>query len=248
MRNGVCTIDYDPAAVSVATVTAITGTGQNIDADDEINAVDFNWPDLAAAPQSTGDQDPQNDLIEAFGHLIGLDAPCYQVVAGCASPGRQHRTAGRRLRSGFGGGPGRDDVPRLAPRRHRETDAGTRRPGRGLWDLSSGDESEIVPGRRGNLHLHHRRRLRADRRPDPRRRRRDRRQHPRRRRPDRRQHARRRGATGGSTRDASAKGAPGAAASGCGCSSAGPPAPYQSLALAVVGIALVTFRRRRARR
>ena len=108
----------------------------------------------------------------------GLDAPCYRFVAGCASPARQHRTAGRRLRSGFGGGPGRDDVPRLAPGdTPRETDAGTRRPGRGVWDLSSGDESEILPGRRGDLQLHHRRRLRPDRWPGARRRRPARRQH-----------------------------------------------------------------------
>jgi hypothetical protein len=82
MANGSCTIDYDPAAVSVATVTAITSTGQIIDADDEINAVDFNWADLIAEPQSTGDQDLQNALTEAFGHLIGLDAPCFQAFPG----------------------------------------------------------------------------------------------------------------------------------------------------------------------
>jgi hypothetical protein len=82
MANGSCTIDYDPAAVSVATVTAITSTGQIVDADDEINAVDFNWADLIAEPQSTGDQDLQNGLTEAFGHLIGLDAPCFQAFPG----------------------------------------------------------------------------------------------------------------------------------------------------------------------
>ncbi len=86
MTNGVCTLDYDPAAVSVASVTAVTSTGQIIDADDEINAVDFNWADLVAVPKSSGDQDLQNGLTEAFGHLIGLDAPCYQSSLGGTRP------------------------------------------------------------------------------------------------------------------------------------------------------------------
>ena len=86
MTNGSCTLNYDPAAVSVATVTAVTSTGQIVDADVELNAVDFNWADLVTEPQSTSDQDLQNDLTEALGHLIGLDAPCFRSSSGGTRP------------------------------------------------------------------------------------------------------------------------------------------------------------------
>ena len=226
MSNGTCTLNYDPAAVSVSTVTAVTSTGQIVDADVEINAVDFNWADLVAAPQSTGDQDLQNGLTEAFGHLIGLDAPCYQSSPGGTRPldnsGQpvvdcDQASAAVQAETMFPAWPPGDTEKRtLAPDDQAAvcgiypvaTNPRSCQVGAGTCSCTTGDASAPTDGPTHDDG----------------------------------------GATGGSTHDASAKDTAGAAASGCGCSSAGPPTPYRSLALAVVGLALVTFGRRRARR
>ena len=238
MTDGACTLNYDPAAVSLSTVTAVTSTGQIIDADDEFNAVDFNWADLVAEPLSTGDQDLQNDLTEAFGHLIGLDAPCYRSLPGVTRPldntGQpvvdcDQASAAVQAETMFPAWPPGDTEKRtLAPDDQAAVcgiyplAASPRscQVGAGTCSCTTGDASAPTDG------------------PSP----------------DGAGptggSARDGGATGGGTRDASAKGAAAAEASGsgCACSSAGPPAPYRSLALAVVLIALVTFGRRRTRR
>jgi MYXO-CTERM domain-containing protein len=246
MTNGVCTLTYDASAVSVSTVTAISSTGQIIDADVEVNAVDFSWADLDTDPQSTGDQDLQNDLTEAFGHLIGLDAPCYQSSLGLTRPldnnGQpavdcDQASAAVQAETMFPAWPPGDTQKRtLAP----DDQAGlcglyplaanprSCQVGAGTCSCTVGDASAPTDGSThndggstgGNAHDGG----------------------------GSGGNTHDGGAPGGDTHDASAKGTAAAAASGCSCSSAGSPAPYGPLALAVVGIALVSFGRRRARR
>jgi hypothetical protein len=74
---GVCTVNYDPTAVTLTTTT-VDRTGRILDADVEVNAVDFQWADVVAHPELTDHQDLQNGLAHAFGHLLGLDSPCYE--------------------------------------------------------------------------------------------------------------------------------------------------------------------------
>jgi MYXO-CTERM domain-containing protein len=222
MTNGSCALNYDPAAVSVATVTAVTSTGQIVDADVELNAVDFNWADLVTEPQSTSDQDLQNDLTEAFGHLIGLDAPCFRSSPGGTRPldnsGQpavdcDQASAAVQAETMFPAWPPGDTQKRtLAPDDQAAlcgiyplaANPRSCQVGSGTCICTTGDASAPTDGPTHDD-----------------------------------------GPTGGDTRDASAKDTAGAEASGCACSSAGPPAPYRSLVLA--GMALVTFGRRRAR-
>lgn len=253
MTNGSCTLNYDPAAVSVATVTAIASTGQIVDADVEVNAVDFNWADLVAEPQSTGDQDLQNDLTEAFGHLIGLDAPCYRSSLGGTRPldntGQpaidcDQASAAVQAETMFPAWPPGDTEKRtLAPDDQAAVcgiyplavNPRSCQVGAGTCSCNTGDASAPTDGPThddgggpagGSTHdgggTHDG------------------------------------GPTGGSTHDggptdgnahdASAKDTAPAETSGCACSSAGPPVRHPSLALAVVGMALVAFGRRRTRR
>ncbi len=257
MTNGVCTFNYDASAVSVTTVTAISSTGQIIDADVEVNAVDFNWADLVAEPQSTGDQDLQNDLTEGFGHVIGLDSPCYQSSPGGTRPldnsGQPavdcaQASAAVQAETMFPAWPPGDTQKRtLAPDDQAAlcgiyplaANPKSCQLGAGTCSCTIGDASAPTDGSThndggptdgsthddggasgGNTHDGGA--------------------------PGGNTHDG--GAPGGNTHDASAKGTAGAAASGCGCSGAGSPTPYRSHALAVVGMALVTFGRRRARR
>ena len=85
MTNGVCTVAYDPTAITLTTVTS-DRTGRILDADVEVNAVDFQWADVVAHPALTDHQDLQNGLAHAFGHLLGLDFPCYQSTSGQPRP------------------------------------------------------------------------------------------------------------------------------------------------------------------
>jgi MYXO-CTERM domain-containing protein len=84
--NPECALDYDPAAITVTSDTAQKDTGQILDADVEVNAFGFHWADVVSHPALTDHQDLQNALTHAFGHLIGLDQPCYDPSSGVARP------------------------------------------------------------------------------------------------------------------------------------------------------------------
>lgn len=64
---------YDKGILAITTVTA-RADGTIIDADIEINAVDFQWTDLTV--KGNAGQDLQTVLTHEFGHLIGLDHNC----------------------------------------------------------------------------------------------------------------------------------------------------------------------------
>jgi len=70
---------YDSSALAITTVFAQQKDGVVLDADTEINAVDFQWGDLVEGIGSAGTnvQDLQNTLTHEFGHLLGLDHNCY---------------------------------------------------------------------------------------------------------------------------------------------------------------------------
>jgi hypothetical protein len=76
--------EYDPAALAITTVYAQQSDGVIIDADVELNAVNFTWGDLVAGIGSDGGnaQDLQNTLTHEFGHFIGLDHNCFLPGAG----------------------------------------------------------------------------------------------------------------------------------------------------------------------
>lgn len=68
---------YDPNALALTSVFVRKADGRIVDADVEVNAVDFKWLDLMTRPRP-GDrsEDLQNALTHEFGHLIGLDHTC----------------------------------------------------------------------------------------------------------------------------------------------------------------------------
>ncbi|HEY0706103.1 MAG TPA: hypothetical protein VGG33_04865 [Polyangia bacterium] len=68
--KGTC---YDPSMVALTTMTALAD-GTIIDADIEVNAVDFKWADRTEA--GSKGQDLQSALVHEFGHLIGLEHTC----------------------------------------------------------------------------------------------------------------------------------------------------------------------------
>jgi hypothetical protein len=73
---------YDPFALAVTSVFARKSDGEIVDADVELNAVNFTWSDLVRKPSPDADlQDLQNTLTHEFGHLIGLDHTCFLAGA-----------------------------------------------------------------------------------------------------------------------------------------------------------------------
>jgi hypothetical protein len=79
--NGKCNVDYDSSALAVTTDTADKKTGQILDADVEVNLVDYQWADLVEDPNLTSDMDLQNALTHELGHLIGLDHTCFDPLS-----------------------------------------------------------------------------------------------------------------------------------------------------------------------
>jgi MYXO-CTERM domain-containing protein len=67
---------YDPSALALTTVSARTSTGEIIDADIEINAVNWSWADVTRNAPTGTEQDLQNAVTHEAGHLIGLDHTC----------------------------------------------------------------------------------------------------------------------------------------------------------------------------
>ena len=84
----------DPAAqpclsanvLAVTTLFKNTTTGEIVDADMEINAVNFAWADLVANPTLANGNiaDFQNTLTHELGHVIGLTHNCYMSNDGPA--------------------------------------------------------------------------------------------------------------------------------------------------------------------
>jgi hypothetical protein len=70
---------YQANAMAVTTLFKNKTTGEIVDADMEINAVNFTWADLVAQPTlATGNTvDFQNTLTHELGHVIGLAHNCY---------------------------------------------------------------------------------------------------------------------------------------------------------------------------
>jgi MYXO-CTERM domain-containing protein len=75
---------YDPAAPAMTTVSARLTTGEILDADIEINALNFAWADRVAHPELVVRYDLQNVLTHEIGHLLGLDHSCF--LAGQSRP------------------------------------------------------------------------------------------------------------------------------------------------------------------
>jgi hypothetical protein len=70
---------YSANALAVTTVFRNTSTGEIVDADMEINAVNVFWADLVQNPSLATDStaDFQNMITHELGHVIGLAHPCY---------------------------------------------------------------------------------------------------------------------------------------------------------------------------
>jgi MYXO-CTERM domain-containing protein len=62
----------------LALTTDVTGlhSGEILEADIEVNAVDFTWADLVAHPEAIGAYDLQNALTHELGHFIGFAHTC----------------------------------------------------------------------------------------------------------------------------------------------------------------------------
>jgi hypothetical protein len=68
---------YAPNALAITTLTKQTSTGEIVDADMEINAVNYEWGDLVANPELAGTVvDFQNTVTHELGHVLGLAHPC----------------------------------------------------------------------------------------------------------------------------------------------------------------------------
>jgi hypothetical protein len=77
---------YPANAMAVTTLVKNKATGEIVDADMEINAVNFDWADLVADPAQAdgGTADFQNTLTHELGHVIGLAHNCYTPNDGTA--------------------------------------------------------------------------------------------------------------------------------------------------------------------
>jgi hypothetical protein len=67
---------YDASALAITTIT-VSSTGAILDADIEVNAVNYKWDDLTGKAPANGTMDLQSALTHEVGHLVGLDHNCY---------------------------------------------------------------------------------------------------------------------------------------------------------------------------
>ncbi len=83
---------FPASALAVTTIFKNKDTGEILDADIELNAVDYSWGDLEAEPDLTTSTtaDFQNTLTHELGHVIGLDHNCY--APGDAQPRENDNT------------------------------------------------------------------------------------------------------------------------------------------------------------
>jgi hypothetical protein len=81
---------YPPGAIAITTVTSNSNTGQILDADMEINAVNQRFgdlgPDGSLHPELLKVHDLQNTLTHELGHLLGFDHNCYDPAASPKGP------------------------------------------------------------------------------------------------------------------------------------------------------------------
>jgi hypothetical protein len=73
-KDGSC---YDPSALALTSVFEDINTGEILDADLEVNAIDYTWGDFVAHPEQTDIQDFQGTITHEFGHVIGLSHTCF---------------------------------------------------------------------------------------------------------------------------------------------------------------------------
>ena len=73
---------YPRSTLAITTVMA-DSTGRIIEADIEVNGINFTWEDRMAHPKAGG-QDLQTAVVHELGHLVGLDH-------NCAYPGSNYR-------------------------------------------------------------------------------------------------------------------------------------------------------------
>jgi hypothetical protein len=70
---------YDRNALAVTTVFQLKSSGEILDADLEVNAVNFHWGDFVAYPEQfdSSTHDFQGAITHELGHVIGLEHTCY---------------------------------------------------------------------------------------------------------------------------------------------------------------------------
>jgi hypothetical protein len=74
--DGFC---YDSSALAITSVFQRKTSGEILDADLEVNAVNFTWGDYVGRPELAGlkTHDFQGAVTHEFGHIIGLDHTCF---------------------------------------------------------------------------------------------------------------------------------------------------------------------------
>lgn len=81
---------YDPNAIALTTVTSNKNTGEILDADMEINAVNHKFADVEADGSKhmsvASLHDLQNTITHELGHLIGIDHNCYGRIPARGKP------------------------------------------------------------------------------------------------------------------------------------------------------------------
>ncbi len=70
---------FSSSALAVTSLFKNSKTGEILDADIELNAVDYSWGDLVGQPAlaTSTTADFQNALTHELGHVLGLDHNCY---------------------------------------------------------------------------------------------------------------------------------------------------------------------------